>query len=253
MKISVIIPAHNRAAFITTAIRSLVAQRQAADIDIVLVDDGSTDATADVVTALAAENPAIRLIRQPHQGVAAARNTGLANLHAEAGLVGFLDSDDACAPGRFATEIPLFRDDPQLMMTYAQMTMTDGIDAASLRPPAGAATCTLRGVSLTTAIFRRAAIEQVGCFDPALRQAEDLDYLLRFFELPLDYRFLDHAAIFYRRHAGNMTKNREEAQRAFMRALILATRRRASEGTRREIPKFFDITALYEARHAALL
>lgn len=252
MKLSVIMPAHNREAFIGTAIRSLLAQRNEADLDIVVVDDGSTDATAEVVAALAAEHPVVRLIRQPHQGVAMARNTGLANIHPEAALVGFLDSDDACAPGRLAAEIPLFRDDPQLMMTYAQMTLTDAIDSARFLPTPAATTCTVRGISLTTALFRRVAVECIGHFDEGLHQAEDLDYLLRFFELPMGYRFLDHVAIFYRRHSGNVTKNGEEAQRAFMRALVLSTRRRAANGVRHEIPKFFDLAALYEAQHAAL-
>src|SRR5690606_9764728 len=98
--------AYNREAFIATAIRSLQRQRADADIDIVVVDDGSTDATAKIVARLAEEDPALRLIRQPRSGVARARNTGLDNIHADAELVSFLDSDDACAAGRFGRELP---------------------------------------------------------------------------------------------------------------------------------------------------
>lgn len=252
MKISVIMPAHNRAAFIGTAIRSLLHQRADADIDIVVVDDGSTDATAEVVSGLAASDPAVRLVRQPRTGVAGARNTGLDNIHPEAELVTFLDSDDACAAGRFAAEIPLFRDDPGLAMTYALMTLTEGIDDATFQPPPGAATCTVRGIGLTTAVFRRDAVERIGRFDEGLRQSEDLDFLLRFFELSLDYRLLDHVAIFYRRHEGNMTRDKVEARKFFLRTLILSSRRRAADGTLSQIPKFFDITGLYEAQNAPL-
>lgn len=252
MKISVIMPAYNREAFIGTAIRSLQRQRMDADIDIVVIDDGSTDATAQIVARLAAEDPAVRLIRQPRSGVARARNTGLDNIHDDAELVSFLDSDDACAAGRFGREVPLFRGDPQLAMTYGLMTLTQDIDDASLAPPPGAATCTIRGIGLTTAVFRRAAVERIGRFNEELRQSEDFDYLLRFFELSLDYRLLDHASIFYRRHDGNMTKDREESRKFFLRSLILSARRRREDGTLREIPKFFDINGLFEAQNALL-
>ena len=252
MKISVIMPAHNREAYIGAAIRSLLNQRADADLDIVVVDDESTDGTADIVARIAAGDPAVRLVHQAKAGVATARNTGLDNIHAAAELVSFLDSDDACAPGRFALELPLFRSNPQLAMTYGMMTLTQKIDDVSLSPPVGANTCTLRGVGLTTAIFRRAALEQVGRFNEELVQAEDFDFLLRFFELSLEYKLLDHVSIFYRRHEGNMTKNKAEARKFFLRSLILSARRRREDGTLQEIPKFFDINGLVEADNALL-
>jgi glycosyltransferase involved in cell wall biosynthesis len=252
MKISVIIPAYNREAFIATAIRSLQNQRTDADIDIVVVDDGSTDGTADIVARIVAEDPAVRLVRQQKSGVARARNTGLDNVHDEAELVTFLDSDDACAPQRFGSELGLFRNDPQLAMTYGMMTLTQDIDDALLVPPPGEATCTIRGIGMTTAIFRRAAIERVGRFNEDLRQSEDFDFLLRFFELPLKYLLLDQVSIFYRRHDGNMTKDKEESRKYFLRSLILSARRRRETGSLQEIPKFFDINGLSEAHNALL-
>src|SRR5690606_13712978 len=185
MKISVIMPAYNREAYIETAIRSLLVQRNDADLDVVVVDDGSTDATSDIVARLAAEDPAVRLVRQQRSGVAKARNTGLDNIHDNAELVAFLDSDYCWKAVRLRRELPLFRGDAELAMTYGLMTLTMDIDASSFAPPVGAATCTLRGIGLTTAIFRRAAVERVGRFNEDLRQSEDFDYLLRFFELPL--------------------------------------------------------------------
>jgi len=250
MKVSVIMPAYNREAYIGTAIRSLLNQRQDADIDIIVVDDGSTDGTADRVAHIAAEDSAVRLVRQQKSGVARARNTGLDNLHDEAEFVTFLDSDDACTPQRFASELSWFRDDPQLAMTYGMMTLTQDIDDSLLVPPPGAPTCTIRGIGMTTAIFRRAVIERVGRFNEDLRQSEDFDFLLRFFELPLKYLLLDNASIFYRRHDGNMTKDKEESQRYFLRSLVLSARRRRETGSVQEIPKFFDISGLLEAHNA---
>lgn len=252
MKVSVIMPAYNREAFIGTAIRSLQNQRPDADVDIIVVDDGSTDNTADIVSRIASEDPGVRLIRQPKSGVARARNTGLDNVHDDAEFVTFLDSDDACAPQRFAKELNWFRDDPQLAMTYGMMMLTQDIDDALLVPPPGAPTCTIRGIGMTNAIFRRSAIERVGRFNEDLRQAEDFDFLLRFFELPLKYLLIDQVSIFYRRHPGNMTKDKDEAQRDFLRSLVLSARRRRETGSIQEIPKFFDIRGLLEA-HKALL
>lgn len=252
MKISVIMPTYNREALIGTAIRSLLHQREDADIDIVVVDDGSTDATAEIVARLAAEDPALRLVQQQRSGVARARNTGLDNIHDSADLVTFLDSDDACATGRFGRELPLFRSSPQLAMTYGLMTLTQDIDDASFAPPPGTMTCTIRGIGLTTAVFRRSAIERIGRFNEDLRQSEDFDYLLRFFELSLEYRLLDHVSIFYRRHEGNMTKDRGELRKFFLRSLLLSARRRREAGSLQEIPKFFGIDGLLEAENALL-
>lgn len=252
MKISAIMPSHNRQPYIETAIRSLLQQRESADLDIIVVDDGSTDNTAAVVEKIAAQDAAVRLIRQAHSGVAVARNTGLDNIHPDAELVTFLDSDDAAAPDRFAHELGHFVDAPQLAMTYGLMTLALTIDDKTLTPPPRASTCTIRGISLTAAVFRRAAIEKVGRFDETLRQSEDFDFLLRFFELGLDYRLLDNVSIFYRRHIGNMTKDREESQKFLLRSLILSARRRQRDGVVKEIPKFFDIHGMFAAENALL-
>lgn len=252
MKFSVIMPVYNREAYIGTAIRSLLRQRDDADLDIVVVDDGSTDRTAAIVAGIAEGDPAVRLVRQDHAGIARARNTGLDNIHSDAELVTFLDSDDASVAGRFAAELRLFREDPDLAMTYSRMTLTEDIDDSLFAPRQGAANCTLHGISLMTAVFRREAIARVGRFDEDLRQSEDLDFLLRFFELPLKYRLVDHVSVLYRRHEGGITKNRDEARRYFLRALLLSARRRRAAGNTQQIPKFFDIEKLYERQNASL-
>src|SRR5690606_33113924 len=180
------------------------------------------------------------------------RNTGLDNIHDNAALVSFLDPDDCCAAGRLGRQLPLFRSAARLVTTYGLLTLPLHIAVFTFAPPPGAATSPLRGIGLTTAIFRRSAVAHVGRFNEDLRQSEDFDYLLRFFELPLKYRLLDEVSIYYRRHEGNLTKEREESRRFFMRSLILSARRRREDGTRREIPKFFDINNLFEAQNELL-
>jgi glycosyltransferase involved in cell wall biosynthesis len=252
MKVSVIIPVYNRELYIRTAILSLLRQGDDADLDIVVIDDGSTDRSPAIVSELASAAPNIRLIRQPNGGIARARNAGLDHIHPDAELVTFLDSDDVSVEGRFAAELPLFQADADLALTYSMLTLTDAIDDLSFAPAPDARTCTLRGISLAAAIFRRQAIAAVGRFDEALKQSEDLDYLLRFFEISLPYRLVDNVSVLYRRHDENTTRAKDEAQRYFRLALLRSAQRRRRAGNNMPIPKFYDFTALLDYHNAAL-
>ncbi|BCJ92211.1 glycosyl transferase family 2 [Terrihabitans soli] len=252
MKISIIIPAFNREPYIGPALRSLLRQTDAADLDIIVVDDGSTDRTVDVVEEYAGKNSSIRLVRQDHVGVARARNTGLDNIAPDADLVTFLDSDDISAPGRFATEIPYFLADPKLDMTYSLMTLAHEIDNDDLAPPENVLQCTMRGISLTTALFRKSAIQALGRFDENLKQAEDWEFLLRFFTRPQKHLMLDHVSIFYRRHPGNTTRNAEESRRYFLKVILDHAQKRMRDPSLGDIPRFFDYMALADDRYASL-
>ena len=77
MKLSVIISVHNRERLVGAAVRSLLRRQQEVNLDIIVVDDGSTDQTREMVAGLSAEASRIRLFAQPNIGVAAARNGGL--------------------------------------------------------------------------------------------------------------------------------------------------------------------------------
>ena len=102
MKLAVIVPLYNRQRMIVPAIRSLLRQSDAADLDIIVVDDGSTDESATVVRDIAQKERCVRLISQKNMGVTGARNTGLKNLSDDTKLVTFLDSDDISPAGRIA-------------------------------------------------------------------------------------------------------------------------------------------------------
>lgn len=98
MKLSIIAPIYNAAAFMESMVRSVQAQ-EADDWELILVDDGSTDGSGELCDALAAADARIRVIHQPNSGAAAARNAGLAA--ARGAYIGFIDSDDAAKPGMF--------------------------------------------------------------------------------------------------------------------------------------------------------
>lgn len=245
MKVSVIMPAYNREDFIEPAIRSLLRQKEDAELDIIVVDDGSTDRTPQIVDTLGKKDSCIRLIRQPKGGVAAARNAGLDNLPADTELVTFLDSDDLSLPGRFTAEIPYFVSDPELVLTYSRMVISEDIDDETLSPRAKSNP--IHGISLTTALFRKGALDAVGRFDETFKQAEDLDFLTRLFEQPLKYLLVDNVSIVYRRHSTNTTNDKKENHWYAKRALLRSAQRRRRDPKLRNMPRFFNSAALRNA------
>lgn len=100
--ISVLVPAYNAGATIERTIASALDQSHR-DIEILVVDDGSTDDTADRVHAVAARESRVRLLRQPNGGVARARNTAIAA--AQGIWVAPLDSDDLWHPEKLAMQL----------------------------------------------------------------------------------------------------------------------------------------------------
>lgn len=237
--LSVIVPTYNRAATLPLALASLLAQRPAVGLDIIVIDDGSQDETPAILAGLAARHPEIRVLRQENAGVAAARNAGLAALLPQTTLVSFLDSDDVSPAGRFAADLPLLAADPGLALTYGRMELTDAIDPATMAPAEGARRARMLGIHLSCTIYRRALIESVGLFDTGLRQAEDTDYLLRTFETGAPWLQTDTVCVTYLRHPGNMTRDKAEVQRCFTAALARSLRRRRADPTiTLRLPKF---------------
>ena len=111
--LSVVIPCFNAARYISSAIDSVLEQ-QWPELEIVVVDDGSTDGSADLV---AARYPQVRLIRQANAGVAEARNRGIRE--ASGRWIAFLDADDLWLPGKLLAQSALLRADPSARMVYA--------------------------------------------------------------------------------------------------------------------------------------
>jgi len=97
------LPVYNRASWIGRAVRSVLAQTYPA-VELIVVDDGSNDGTGDVLSGFGS---AITVLRQPHAGAYAARNTALA--HARGDLIAFIDSDDAWLPERLELQVPLIQ------------------------------------------------------------------------------------------------------------------------------------------------
>ncbi|RUV20287.1 glycosyltransferase [Mesorhizobium sp. M7A.F.Ca.MR.245.00.0.0] len=248
MKLSVIMPVYNREQFVGLALRSLLRQREDIDLDIIVIDDGSTDGSAAVVRSLIAEAPCIRLFQQINGGVTKARNAGLKQLLPQTRLVSFLDSDDISPTGRFKADLACFGENPGLDLTYSRMTLVDKIDGETLEPAADSHSITVRGIHLSAGIFARNLIERTGDFDEDFKQAEDTDYLLRIFESQTKYVMPDTVALYYRRHPGNMTKEADVPFREFMRAIHKSMKRRKADPNLRRVEGIFDFKDLAQWR-----
>jgi glycosyltransferase involved in cell wall biosynthesis len=225
MKISIHMPAYNAGATIGSALESLLRQRDAGEIEIVVVDDGSTDRTGDVVCTLAARAPEIRPIGIDHGGISRARNAALQAMASDTDLVGFLDADDLSPEGRYAHDVALFEADPELDLVYSMTRYFDHEDTEARAPALGSHVLDVRTVQLAAGMFRRQLLERVGRFDEALAQSEDRDYLLRIFERKPRYLLSDQVGVFYRQGRGGITENRRQARQELMKSFYRAYKR----------------------------
>jgi GT2 family glycosyltransferase len=128
--LSIVVPTYNRAYCLARTLDSALGQTYR-NLEVILVDDGSTDGTEALVAQRYASEPRLRYVRKKNAGVSAARNTGFAEVHGE--LVGLLDSDDVWHPWKAEVQIACMQAHPELVMTWTNM---DAVDAAGTVTPA---------------------------------------------------------------------------------------------------------------------
>jgi len=239
-------PALNAARFIEPALMSLLRERDAVPLDIVVVDDGSADHTRDIVARLAARYPEIRLFPNARKGIAAGRNTGVALARPESSFIAFMDADDVSYPGRLARQRALLLADPAIGAVYGLVEMFSAFDEITQAPAAGSPTKIMRGPYLQSSTYRADVIRALGPFDESYRQGDDTDFVLRAISHPVRLHLEDAIAAYYRRHDANVTLNVDEVQREFwLASLKWAARRRLRGAT--AIPDVFS--ELFLSRH----
>ncbi len=132
--VSVIIPTHDRAPVITRAIDSVLAQ-EGTELEVIVVDDGSTDATREVIASRYAGDERVVYLFREQTGVAGARNAGLAGARGE--LIAFLDSDDVWRPGKLSLQLACLARVPEAGMIWSEMSTVDAdgevVPGSSLR------------------------------------------------------------------------------------------------------------------------
>ncbi len=182
MDVTVIVPTRNRSALLATTLRSVVRQRDV-DLEVIVVDDGSTDDTGAVVAAV--DDPRVRLIQcPPPGGVSAARNVGAAQAHGE--WLAFLDDDDLWAPDKLACQLHAAREagrdwvyggavviNARGRIMRAQLPLSPDETVRALRHydsvPGGG----------SNVVVRRDAWQRAGPFDTRLRSGEDWEMWIR--------------------------------------------------------------------------
>lgn len=213
--VSVIIPAYNAEKYVLLAISSVLEQNYA-PLEILLIDDGSTDGTAKLVQR---EAPQVRIIQQTNAGVAAARNTGLR--HASGEFICFLDADDGWFPGKLVAQADYLARHPEVGLVFHQWLVwrpdANGVYAKLGQPQQanGAIDTTNSGwiypqllldciVHTSTVMLRRQIAQQVGFFDQNLINGEDYNYWLRVSRICQMHK-LCGVYSFYREVAGSLT------------------------------------------------
>ncbi len=189
---SVVIPAYNEERRVGAAIGSVQAQTRA-DWEAIVVDDGSSDATAEVVAAIATRDPRVKLVSKPNAGLSAARNTAIKM--ARAPLVSLLDSDDLWLPGYLETMGHALEADPEAGIAYTDAWALD-TESGRFRRATAMSSCSppdvlpqdpvevmkllvrqnFIWVSVTA---RREALERAGLFRADLASAEDIELWFR--------------------------------------------------------------------------
>jgi glycosyltransferase involved in cell wall biosynthesis len=219
--VSVIIPAYNAAQFLKTTLASVRAQTYR-NIEIIVIDDGSTDSTGVISEEAAKEDDRIRIIRQPNLGVAAARNRGLAEAKGE--FIAPLDADDLWHPQNLTLQVAQLRNaGSDVAVSYAWFVdinaqgMFIGYGPRNiLRHKQEVSAAELEGNFIGNAsstVMRRKAVEAAGGYDVTLRarQAEGCEDQALYFALAQkwNYTFVPQYLIAYRRHAGAMSQNQQ--------------------------------------------
>jgi glycosyltransferase involved in cell wall biosynthesis len=217
-RISVIVPVFNGADYVAEALESI--RRQTLPVtEVIVVDDGSTDASADI----AARHSFVTLVRRKHSGINATLNCGLEE--ATGDLIAFLDQDDRWLPEKSSLQVAALRSSPALDFVFGHVRR--------FRSSAEQGEITvdiLRGVSKQCALIKRSSFNRVGIFSTEGRN-DFLDWYSRAQEIGLRGEVLPDIVAERRIHATNFgVQNSDQQRRAYLSTLKAnLDRRRAAK------------------------
>ncbi len=210
--VSVIIPAYNAAPFIRAALRSVAAQTYR-NLEVIVVDDGSTDDTCEQVLGC---DPTITLVRQPNGGAAVARNTGIERSHGA--YVAFLDADDVWLPRKVERLVDALERRPGVAAAYHGYAAIDEAGMVIGQPVIRTHNGDFLEAMLLSCLFgppmamiRRACLDRIGLFDPALRLGQDWDLFLRMALAGCQFHGVPEVLVHCRTHGRNSTRDPEQA------------------------------------------
>jgi glycosyltransferase involved in cell wall biosynthesis len=225
MEISVVIPAFNAGKTLLETLQGVIAQSRPAD-EIILLDDGSTDATSSIAAGL----PGVRVLRQDNAGIGAAMRNGVAA--ATHPYIAMLDADDVWSPDCLATHVACLEHSPGLDASVGWVTefICPSLDAATAvrflpRP-------TQVGWLSGTTMFRRAAYLRAGEFNAQLHGGVWIDWVDRAKQAGVSFGVINYVLLLRRLHPGSFSTNRATSNgKGLTDAVRLAIARRRRSPT----------------------
>jgi len=216
--ISVLMPVYNGRAYVVAAIESILGQ-SLGDFEFIIVDDGSTDGSAELLQNAADRYERIKVISQANAGLSAALNKGLSV--ARGSLIARMDADDVALPERFEKQVAFLELNPNHVAVGSKVLLIDPegaalaemgslynheqIDQAHLRGNTGSY------ITHPAAMIRRDAIDKVGGYRKEFEPAEDLDLFLRLAEVGR-LANLPEVLLKYRQHPASIGYTRRKQQ-----------------------------------------
>ena len=195
--VSVIMAAYNAEEFIREALESLFAQDWD-PFEIMVVDDGSSDATAEIAESLGR----VHCIRQENAGASAARNAGAAAANGE--FVANFDSDDLLPPTRLTAQVSYLIAHPEVGCVFGRQEWLNAPPWLARDSVYG----DLDGIPLSSAMFRRKVLLELGGYDTDFVHGEDMDLLVRMRAAGIGYHVLPDIVLYRRFHESSLTGGR---------------------------------------------
>lgn len=249
-RVSIIIPAYNAEKYLAEAVESCLRQTHS-DLEIIVVDDGSTDQTAAIVQSYSQ----VRYFHQPNAGPSAARNRGIQA--ASGAFLQFLDADDVLLPEKIARCLAEFDTHPDAGVVYTDYEVRDAALQAPAtgvaKPPISvpqeqilahlvASAVTL--FQLSCALLRRSVLTEAKPFDERLRIAEDWLFWIKLARRGVKFLFLPEPLVWYRMTPASLTKAEVKVARERLHAYEILREL--------DLPTEFDLNGKIAGRHHAL-
>ena len=233
--VSVLMPVYNTARYLAQALESILAQTFG-DFEFVILDDGSTDGSVNIVQEYAQRDPRIRFFPLAHQGYVSVLRQGLSHCRGE--FVARMDSDDVAKPDRLEKQLHFLRAHPEIVAVGSQIEIIDPYGSPIDRPQHKLKHEEIEADMLVgigwamvhpTVVMRRAVVMEIGGYRQDLTVSEDLDLFLRLAECGRVAN-LPEVLLQYRQHLTSVNYNCYEQQKAAKRQIIAdAYKRRGIE------------------------
>jgi glycosyltransferase involved in cell wall biosynthesis len=240
-QVSVLMTAYNAMRYVRVAVESVLSQTFG-DFEFIIIDDGSTDGTTEVLRSYSARDPRIRLVSRPNTGLGVALNEGLAM--ARAPLIARMDADDECLPERFEKQVRYLREHEECVLLGSRVLWIDS-DGAPLFDMIGIElTHEKIDEQLITAgwsivhpavMMRRDVLLAVGGYKPELVPNEDHDLFLRMAEVG-KLANLPEVLLKYRQHGHSVSATHGSLRMKTMRAVLDAAWERRKIASREKFP-----------------